>query len=280
MASKGNILIVDDENEITEILHEELIQKGYTIHIANSGNEAIKILNKEPIEILLTDIRMPGMDGIELMKTAKKNHEMLQCIVITGQGNYDLAIEAMKAGAINFLRKPVQMDVDVIDAALENGMKVVRSLQKIVEQQNELEKANKELEETNIKLEESLKESKEECLITKATLLMNRSWYYYQKWNPRGTYCDICEEIEGKNKKHVWSYHINDNGSCEAKTFVRYLNGEAKRMHLVTLTTEFVIELMKNNEGLISKDQIQELEKELNEFEKRVQSGEKINSKK
>jgi FixJ family two-component response regulator len=273
MSTKGTILIVDDEKEIIEILQEQLTQKGYTVHIAISGKDAINILNKEPVEILLTDIRMPGMGGIELMNIAKKEHPDLQCIVITGQGNYELAIEAMLAGAINFLRKPAQMDVDVIDAALKNGMKVVKYLQEIKDKNDELLRLNDELNKANKKLEELLKASEEECITTKARLLMRLAWYYYKMLYPNRNYCDFCEEINEEFNDNIWTVSRDDDGNCVAKTFVRYINKEPKKYYLVIITAQFTLKLMKNNENRFSEDDITELEKSLKEFEDIIKTG-------
>ena len=288
MPSKGTILIVDDQQKIIESLQKQLSRREYTVFIAISGEDALKILEKEAIDILLTDIRMPGMGGIELMKIAKKKYSDLQIIVITGQGNYELAIDAMAAGAINFLRKPSQMDADVIAAALEKGMEVVNYLKELKDKNiqllqltDKLDKANKELDEKNKKLAELLNESKEECLRTKADVLLQKSFSYYGDAEPSSTKSatdfanDINEYYDNqkkKEKKEVWHVTIT-NGSCVAKTLERWLKeGVPKNFKhkKINATAMYTLQLIKKPEKAFLKNykhiDIDEFDKLLTDF--------------
>jgi YesN/AraC family two-component response regulator len=294
MPSKGTILIVDDQQKIIESLQKQLSRREYTVFIAISGEVALKILEKEAIDILLTDIRMPGMGGIELMKIAKKKYSDLQIIVITGQGNYELAIDAMAAGAINFLRKPTQMDADVIAAALEKGMEVVNYLKELKDKNiqllqltDKLDKANKELDEKNKKLAELLNESKEECLRTKAdlseeclrteaNLLMQKSYSIYGLVEPGATKSAvdfaiaINEYYKKQKKKEIWSV-TTSNGANVAKILGRWLNNGVPQNFddkNVTATGLFILQLIKQPENSFVNNfvNIEEYKKLLNEF--------------
>jgi len=97
-----NILVVDDEPAITSLLNRVLGQeKEFNVHIALNSSEAVEVLARMDIDIMISDIRMPGMGGIELIKQSLSLDPELQCIVLTGFGDIDTAIEAMRAGAIN-----------------------------------------------------------------------------------------------------------------------------------------------------------------------------------
>lgn len=106
-----NILIVDDEPDMIFFLKNLLAQReGFLVSTAASGNEAMAVLCRTTIDILISDVRMPGMDGIELVKQATALVPDLQCIVLTGHGDIENAIEAMRAGAINYLQKPINFE--------------------------------------------------------------------------------------------------------------------------------------------------------------------------
>ena len=104
---KASLLLVDDEPEILDLLGRQLTNRQFKTFTASSGDEALTILNDNSIDILVTDVRMPGMDGIELLGKAKDINPDIEAIVITGHGDLDTALSAMRFGAYNFLPKPV-----------------------------------------------------------------------------------------------------------------------------------------------------------------------------
>lgn len=104
-----NILLVDDEPDFTQGL-ARLIAAGYpeaTVHTAEDGQEALALLEREPITLMLTDLRMPGLDGQELLRQALGEFPQLTVIVLTGYGSVESAVAALKAGAYDFLTKPI-----------------------------------------------------------------------------------------------------------------------------------------------------------------------------
>ncbi len=101
------ILIVDDEVVVRESLKDWLIDSNYPVSTAESGFQALEIIEKEKIEILITDLMMPGMDGIELMKKAKEIVPNIQVIIVTAYASVPTAITAMKEGAYDYVEKPI-----------------------------------------------------------------------------------------------------------------------------------------------------------------------------
>ncbi len=106
---KPIVLIVDDEKNIREGLARAL-RRSYEVLTAEGGQAALNVLANQPVDVMLSDLRMPGMDGLTLMKRALANSPHLICILLTAYGNIETAVEAMRQGATDFLTKPVNLD--------------------------------------------------------------------------------------------------------------------------------------------------------------------------
>ncbi len=104
------ILLVDDEQDIREVLEISLVSSGYTVFTAENGKQAFDIFKKEKPLIVLTDIKMPGMSGIDLLRKIKNSNPDTEVIIITGHGDTDLAIKSLKHEAIDFITKPISED--------------------------------------------------------------------------------------------------------------------------------------------------------------------------
>ncbi|MCB2182364.1 MAG: response regulator [Desulfobulbaceae bacterium] len=141
MKSQGKLLLVDDEPEITSYLQIFLNDLSYSSQTATSADEALKIIEQNEIDILITDIRMPGMNGLELMARAKANNPNMQCMIITGHGDLDLAQKAIRQGALDFICKPIKFEE--VESAVIEGMTRVQLYKKLNERQAELEKTNR-----------------------------------------------------------------------------------------------------------------------------------------
>lgn len=109
MKRRPVILIVDDEKNTREGLARAL-QRNYDVRLADSGAAALHILDSEPVDLLLSDVRMPEMDGLTLMKRALARVPQPVCVLLTAYGAVDAAVEATKAGAYDYLEKPVNLD--------------------------------------------------------------------------------------------------------------------------------------------------------------------------
>ncbi|MBN2703911.1 MAG: sigma-54-dependent Fis family transcriptional regulator [Pontiellaceae bacterium] len=107
--SKPTVLIVDDEKSARDGLVRAL-RRDYNVLAAESGATALAILSERSVDVLLSDVRMPGMDGITLMQRALTTQPDLTCIILTAYGDVDIAVEAMKQGATDFMTKPIHLD--------------------------------------------------------------------------------------------------------------------------------------------------------------------------
>jgi len=112
-----SILLVDDEGDIRDVLQISLTDMGYTVHPAGNGEEALQIYDATRPQIVMTDIKMPGIDGIELLKRVKHANPDTEVIMITGHGDMALAIESLKNEATDFITKPI--NVDALEIALQ-----------------------------------------------------------------------------------------------------------------------------------------------------------------
>jgi len=107
---QNNILVVDDEEEARLGLSKLLTVKGYNVFTASNGVEALEILRNQPTSIIITDIKMPEMDGLTFLKEIKRLIPGVKVVIITGYGEVETYLEAMNLGAIEFLHKPIQFD--------------------------------------------------------------------------------------------------------------------------------------------------------------------------
>ena len=106
MGKKTTILVADDERIVRESLRDWLENVGYKVAIAESGEEALRIIKQKKIKIMLADLIMPGIDGIELMKEAKKIVPTIATVIITAYGSVQTAISAIREGAHDYIEKP------------------------------------------------------------------------------------------------------------------------------------------------------------------------------
>ncbi len=105
-----NILVVDDEDEARLGLSKLLSIKGYKVFTAANGIEALEVLRNNPASIIITDIKMPGMDGLTFLREIKKLIPGVKVVIITGYGEVETYLEAMNLGAIEFLHKPIELN--------------------------------------------------------------------------------------------------------------------------------------------------------------------------
>ena len=136
MAQK--ILLVDDEEGIRKVLGISLSDAGYVVFTAESGEEALHIFQEQKPPIVLTDIKMPGMDGIDLLKKIKEENPDAEVIMITGHGDMDLAIQSLKFEATDFITKPI--NDDALEIALRRANEKILLKGKIREYTENLEK--------------------------------------------------------------------------------------------------------------------------------------------
>jgi len=121
MSAERSILIVDDEPAVRLALQVNLSRHGLQVHVASNAKEAAEILRAEPFDLVLTDVRMPGASGLELVQKIHDAWPEMAVIVMTGQGSVADAVEAIRAGASDYIQKPVRTDALLltIERALE-----------------------------------------------------------------------------------------------------------------------------------------------------------------
>ena len=138
---KGSkILLVDDEIVFTDNMMQLLTYRGYRVSAVNGGEAAIRLLQKENFDVIVLDLKMPGMDGMATLKEIKKLGLFTETLVLTGHGSIDTALEAMKLGAYDYLTKPCEVDelVAKIEGAWEKKddsekKDIQQKIQKVVE---------------------------------------------------------------------------------------------------------------------------------------------------
>ncbi|MEA3475360.1 MAG: sigma-54 dependent transcriptional regulator [Candidatus Cloacimonadota bacterium] len=132
-----NILVVDDEKNIRRTLTNILEDEHYKVITTESGENALNILSKEIIDLMLLDVKLPGMDGIEVLKLIKKDFPGIDVIMISGHSTIKIAVQAVKMGAYDFLEKPLSLHKIVISA--KNIAEKRKLFQKFQQESKDLE---------------------------------------------------------------------------------------------------------------------------------------------
>ena len=106
----ARILLVDDEMDFTDTMSQLLRTRGYQVTAVNGGESAIKALGQGRYDVMVLDLKMPGMDGMATLKEAKKLELFTETLILTGHATVDTALEAIKLGAYDYLTKPCDID--------------------------------------------------------------------------------------------------------------------------------------------------------------------------
>lgn len=155
MEKKAKILVIDDEQGLRDMLSFELGQQGYEVVTASNGKEGIKKAKEEKFDLVISDIKMPGMDGITVLEEIKKIDPQMEVIMATGYGTMETAIESLRKGAYDYINKPYNIDelLVILKKAIEKQQLVFENKKLLVD----LVKAKETLEQ---KVEERTKELK------------------------------------------------------------------------------------------------------------------------
>jgi len=138
--SKPSILLVDDEEGFVQALARRLKKRGLTVYTAFSGKQALEVVadtGPERLDVVVLDVKMPGMDGSETLAAIKAKHPLLEVVMLTGHGTIESAIESMRAGAADYLLKPADIDVLLEKVNKAWGLKKDREL-RILEAEAEM----------------------------------------------------------------------------------------------------------------------------------------------
>lgn len=133
------LLLVDDEERFLSTTSKLLTQKGIKVFTATSGADALEILMKEDIHVVILDVKMPGMDGMATLNEIKSRFPLAEVIMLTGHGTIESAVEGLKSGATDYLTKPIDIEV-LIAKAKEAYVKYRRLEEKILLAQSIYEK--------------------------------------------------------------------------------------------------------------------------------------------
>lgn len=108
---KTKVLLVDDEEEFISTLGQRLEARNLKVSTSTSGVDAIELVDRQDFDVIVLDLAMPGMDGLETLKRIKADHPDAEIIMLTGHGTIESGIEAMKLGAEDFMEKPVDINI-------------------------------------------------------------------------------------------------------------------------------------------------------------------------
>ncbi len=107
---KARLLVVDDEEQFVEALSERLAMRGYDVTTSLSGEDAIEKMKNYTFDVVILDVRLPGIEGTEVLRKIKSLKPLTEVIMLTGHGTVEMAIEGMKLGAFDFLMKPCETE--------------------------------------------------------------------------------------------------------------------------------------------------------------------------
>jgi DNA-binding NtrC family response regulator len=107
---KINILIVDDEEQFLTSISKRLSVRGFNVIAVDRGEKAIAAAQKNPMDIALVDLKMPGINGEETLKALKKAHKWMEIVILTGHGSIESAVECTQSGAYSYLQKPCELE--------------------------------------------------------------------------------------------------------------------------------------------------------------------------
>ena len=108
--SSPRVLLVDDETDFLSSLAQRLTLRGLSTSTAASGPDALAVLDREPVDVVVLDVRMPGMDGIETLRRIKEAHPRIEVVMLTGHADLESSLEGMRFGFFDYLIKPVRLD--------------------------------------------------------------------------------------------------------------------------------------------------------------------------
>ena len=124
MSNQIRLLIVDDEEEFLESIAKRLEMRDFNVRTAARGAEAVEIARKEKFDIALLDLKMPGMDGKQVLEILKQEHKHIEVIILTGHGSVDSAVDCTRLGAFGYLPKPYELEklLDTLQQAYQLRM--------------------------------------------------------------------------------------------------------------------------------------------------------------
>lgn len=166
--TKDTLLLVDDDQEVVARLKRILTKEGYAVLCAHSGEEAIEVIFANKIEVMITDVMMADMNGIDLIERAMKTYSNLECIVITGHKDDALAVKALRAGAFDYLTKPI--DLEELTISIKRAIEKINLNLTSLYRSRELTISSEIITRMNEELERRIEERSSELVRTQSQL--------------------------------------------------------------------------------------------------------------
>lgn len=153
MTQGDRILVVDDEQSVRDILQQVLESEGYQVTLAKTGEQAIQLYKQSPFPLVMSDIRMPGMSGIDLLKKISSINSDTQVIIITSHASIETALEALRLGVYDYLLKPFE-DIDLIPPVVNRALEKIHMAEENRSLVARLKASNEELQKVNAVLKD------------------------------------------------------------------------------------------------------------------------------
>jgi two-component system, OmpR family, response regulator CpxR len=130
---KVKVLLIDDEDQFVDALAQRLEFRGFSVTTASNGEEGLKKLKEQEVDVVVLDVVMPGKDGVQVLHEIKEINPLIEVMMLTGHGTIDTAIDGLKLGAYDYLMKPMETD-DLIS-------KILRAYARKAEQEERIRRA-------------------------------------------------------------------------------------------------------------------------------------------
>jgi len=232
------ILFVDDDSAILSIVDKYLSREGYKVSLAESGVEALKLLKDKKIDIVFTDFKMPGIDGIELLAKIKEYSPEIEVIIVTGHGTLESAVKAMKTGSYDYLQKPFKL----------NLLKII--IDRIVEE--------KKIKRENVLLKKRIKERYKYDEMVGINLRMQEIYEIIDRMKPHSP--NVLIQGESGTGKELTAHVIHKNSKRQDKPFIPFNYSSFVKELPETRKPDTFIDLLKPYEGeTIFLDEITEI---------------------
>src|SRR5450759_5284412 len=138
MENKITVLVIDDERSFTEEMQELLQNTGFKAFVANTARQGLNILKTQEIDLLILDIRLPGVNGLDILKEVKGIYPKMEVIIVSAHGDMESVIRAMRLGALDYLRKPFRhVDFQIAIERTQKFLDLNRKIQ-VMEEKNSL----------------------------------------------------------------------------------------------------------------------------------------------
>ena len=232
------ILFVDDDSAIRNIVDKYLSRAGYNVFLADSGVEALKLLKDKKFDIVFTDFKMPGIDGIELLARIKEYSPEIEVIIVTGHGTLESAVKAMKTGSYDYLQKPFKLDL----------LKII--IDRIVEE--------KKIKRENVLLKKRIKERHKYDEMVGINLRMQEIYEIIDRMKPHSP--NVLIQGESGTGKELTAHVIHKNSKRQDKPFIPFNYSSFVKELPETRKPDTFIDLLKPYEGeTIFLDEITEI---------------------